>query len=90
MNDKADTIDTLREKVERGVQIGREHLADHPDLLAIMERSYSEWENYASQLLINSVGLSAMKFRSKEQTIAFWRTMKMELASRQRPVGPVQ
>ena len=63
---KQHTISELQAKVKKGLEVARIFTTD-PDLLKLLDDLERTWETLAGNLIIVSVGLSAMRYRTPEQ-----------------------
>ena len=63
---KQNTITEIETKVKEGLRIAREAVEDEA-LLKLCDDLEFTWENLCSNLIIVSVGLSAMRYRSSDQ-----------------------
>ena len=63
---KQNTITEMEDKVKEGLRIARESVDDEALLKLCDDLEYT-WENLCSNLIIVSVGLSAMRYRTGEQ-----------------------
>ncbi len=63
---KQNTITQIEQKVKEGLRIARESVEDEA-LLKLCDNLEYTWETLCSNLIIVSVGLTAMKYRSREQ-----------------------
>lgn len=63
---KQNTITEIEEKVKEGLKIARESVDDEALLKLCDDLEYT-WQHLCSNLIIVSVGLSAMRYRSHEQ-----------------------
>jgi hypothetical protein len=63
---RQNTMSQIEQKVKEGLRIARESVED-PDLLKLCDDLEYTWETLCSNLIIVSVGLTAMKYRSAEQ-----------------------
>jgi hypothetical protein len=63
---KQNTLMEIETKVREGLKIAREAVDDEALLKLCDDLEYT-WENLCSNLIIVSVGLSAMKYRSSDQ-----------------------
>lgn len=61
-----DNLTDLNQKVQEGMQIALDAVAD-PQLKGLCRSLLNTWDNLMSQVIIVSVGLSAMRFRTPEQ-----------------------
>lgn len=66
MAGKQQTISEIEARVKDGLRIARESIED-AELLKLLDDLEYTWENLCSNLIIVSVGLSAMKYRTPEQ-----------------------
>lgn len=65
----SDDFHTMKAKVEAGLNQARKLVGDMPAMLELIDSLERTWDSKASQLLIIVVGLSAFRFRNREQTI---------------------
>jgi hypothetical protein len=63
---KQNTLTEIETKVREGLKIARESVEDEALLKLCDDLEYT-WENLCSNLIIVSVGLSAMRYRSSDQ-----------------------
>lgn len=63
---KQNTLNEMDEKVKEGLRIARESVEDE-GLLKLCDDLEYTWQQLCSNLIIVSVGLSAMKYRTSEQ-----------------------
>jgi hypothetical protein len=63
---KQNTITEIEEKVKEGLRIAREAVDDEA-LLKLCDDLEFTWQNLCSNLIIVSVGLSAMRYRTGDQ-----------------------
>lgn len=63
---KQDNITQMEEKVREGLRIAREAVDDEALLRLCDELEYT-WQHLCANLIIVSVGLSAMRYRTREQ-----------------------
>jgi hypothetical protein len=63
---KQDSITQIEEKVREGLRIARESVNDKALLKLCDDLEYT-WQYLCANLLIVSVGLSAMRYRTREQ-----------------------
>ena len=63
---KQNTLTEMEEKVKEGLRIARESVEDETLLKLCDDLEYT-WEHLCSNLIIVSVGLSAMRYRTAEQ-----------------------
>ena len=63
---KQNTITEMEEKVKEGLRIARESVDDEALLKLCDDLEYT-WQHLCSNLIIVSVGLSAMRYRTSEQ-----------------------
>lgn len=63
---KQNTLTEIESKVREGLRVARESVDDEALLKLCDDLEYA-WENLCSNLIIVSVGLSAMKYRTGDQ-----------------------
>jgi len=63
---KQDSITQMEEKVREGLRIARESVEDEALLKLCDDLEYT-WQHLCANLLIVAVGLSAMRYRTREQ-----------------------
>ena len=63
---KQNTINEMEEKVKEGLRIARESVEDQALLKLCDDLEYT-WETLCANLIIVGVGLSAMRYRTREQ-----------------------
>ena len=63
---KQNTITEIEDKVKEGLRIARESVDDEA-LLKLCDDLEFTWQSLCSNLIIVSVGLSAMRYRTREQ-----------------------
>jgi hypothetical protein len=63
---KQDTLTQMEEKVREGLRIAREAVDDEALLKLCDDLEYA-WQHLCANLLIVGVGLSAMRYRTREQ-----------------------
>lgn len=63
---KQNTLTEIETKVKEGLKIAREAVDDEALLKLCDDLEYT-WENLCSNLIIVSVGLSAMRYRTNDQ-----------------------